>query len=629
MGQILIDYHTLRAPQKNRNSKPPSLRLLQTHCHTPHDFASCYLSAHILLPCIVRRKTATTTSSRLHKYFARSQANSIQDMLGRKKDKPSNNADSHPSSTGCPDVHVGDQVLILYDPSRPLPPRAPINGGNTCYLDAILVALFAEYDGWDGLLHSSPSSPSLLLSPSSSNYQDQQHLHSNFLTQAYYKLTNSHANSTSSSSTYSTTKQPALAPPNAFVRNMRLLVNTLRSGSVVQSSALNVLRDALVSHAGWYPGRGQHDAAELLTVLLDVLCAPFVSLVKNLRHSACPDVEADHVPFTERMLWLNFPISSPSSSSIVSNDSVISLEALIDAYFFGEVVHGLRRDVVMGTNDPKDRQSCQSFQNEQQQQQQKQEQQQQQEQQSQALIIPTPTLVDATVTRSLIPTYTPIRETGDHSSATASRYSFAFLTVPFAISRFKANGTSKDRRSIRVPTVLDASQYLGPFAMHGVMYTLLLRSVVCHLGETIKSGHYVTYTYVPQGHVAQVSGWRRWDDLEDEPVRSVKSDVVTGEPVNSKWAQEIRTNCYLLFYELVPGENLELEALEFAKKSGKAELAPSDVKMTDPGEGFQSDLQSRLDAIIAAEAQGEELKAVGVRDPFAHLLVANGVNGNV
>lgn len=102
------------------------------------------------------------------------------------------------------------------------------------------------------------------------------------------------------------------------------------------------------------------------------------------------------------------------------------------------------------------------------------------------------------------------------------------------------------------------------------MYTLLLRSVVCHLGETIKSGHYVTYKYVPQVHVAQMGGWRRWDGLDDEPIRSVESEVVTGEPINTKWAVEIRTNFYLLFYELVPGKNLELEALDFVKKGGKA-----------------------------------------------------------
>lgn len=71
-----------------------------------------------------------------------------------------------------------------------------------------------------------------------------------------------------------------------------------------------------------------------------------------------------------------------------------------------------------------------------------------------------------------------------------------------------------------------------------------------------------------------------------------------------------------------PG-SLELEALDLANNSGTAKLALSDVKMIDVELGFKA----RLDAIIAVEAQREELKDMGVREPFAHLVVANGVNG--
>ena len=56
-----------------------------------------------------------------------------------------------------------DDPLIRYDSRLPPPRRAPYNGGNTCYLDCVLVALFAEYDGWDGLLQTASSSTSSTL----------------------------------------------------------------------------------------------------------------------------------------------------------------------------------------------------------------------------------------------------------------------------------------------------------------------------------------------------------------------------------------------------------------------------------------------------------------------------------
>lgn len=404
---------------------------------------------------------------------------SAWDALRKKKDK------SELDTTG--DANCADEEsLVSYDPFGSLPARAPINGGNTCYLDSVLVAMFAEYDGWDGLIHRSSSS------------SDHHWTHSS-----------------SSNSCTNPSNTPSSIPLPVVVKRVRAVVNILRRGNVMQSSALNELRDCLIEHAGWYAGYDQHDAAEFLSVLLDALHAPFVSLVKNLSHGACPNPVADHVPFTERMLWLSLPSSPPASSSSLdfssspgttTNDATVWLEDLVDSYFFGEVVHGLQRDIVLSVNNDDDQQYREG-------------------EEGSGTGVSVPTLVDATVCRSLMPGYTPVRETGEQSSSMASREMFGFVTVPFAVSRFDPSGTCKDVRSVRVPTVLDASRYVGPFAVAGVAYKLILRSVVCHLGESIEVGHYVTYTYAPHG-----GGWQRWDDMADEFVRSVEGDVVSGEP---------------------------------------------------------------------------------------------------
>lgn len=353
--------------------------------------------------------------------------------------------------------------------------RPPVNGGNTCYLDCILVALFAEFDGWDGLL--------------------------------------------------------LVDNPSRIVSHICGIVNDLRTGHGVQGASLSKLRELLIKDANWYSGRGQEDAAELFAFLLDVTQAPFVLLVKNINHRGFPDSDADHPPFTERMLWLNL-YSSRSNN----------LTTMIDNYFYAEIVHGLRRQGVSSD-------------------------------------------IDASVSRSLIPAYSAVRETGE--TVPASETCFNFVTVPFAISRFSLSGEAKDRSPMTIPMVIPATRYVSPFT-NGATYSFILRSVVCHLGSTMRSGHYVTYTYLP------TAGWRRWDDLEDGAVPCAKGDVNTGMPEIRSWALEIQTDCYLLFYELVSGEGDMRRYLHLYDGSTRRQVV--------------------ADAQLAAQQQAEEDRRGAIRE---------------
>lgn len=365
-------------------------------------------------------------------------------------------------------------------PPHPLPhPRNPQNAGNTCYLDSILISLFAEQDISDSLL------------------------------------------------TRTTTSEPH----QTLRHTLCVAVNHLRRGEVIPKAHIRALRDALIT-LRWYPGAAQQDAAELYAFLLDHLDAPFLPLFNNLAHSGVPDV-GDHAPSTERLLWLD----------VKGNGD---LPTMLNDYFFGQVRKGLRRG--------------------------------------------TPDGVDALVIRSLIPSYTPIRETGEIVSA--RRDKFPYLTVPLAINRFRARRSAKDRSAVQVRTAVDATSYVNCFA-DDAKYSLILRSVVCHIGNSIASGHYVCYTFEP------AVGWRRWNDLDSNPVRAVRGDVRVGLPEDVSWRDEIESDCYLLFYELVPGDGED--------RMKRRRAAEMDIHT-----------QVRADEQLARQTQTEEDHVTAMTEHFAN-----------
>lgn len=304
---------------------------------------------------------------------------------------------------------------------------------------------------------------------------------------------------------------------------LRAAVNRLRSADVVRKPLVADVRTQLVT-LRWQGGTAQQDAAELFAFLFDALGAPFVPLYNNLWHAGVPDA-ADHAPSTERLLWLDLVGAGGRGR--------IALKSMLDDYFFGQKRQGLRRRGVG---------------------------------------------VDAAVTKSLIPFYTPTRETGE--TVSARRDKFRYLTVPLAVNRFQMGTGRKSRDAVAVPTAVDATEYVNAFA-GGAQYTLILRSVVCHTGAEIRKGHYVAYTYGPR------VGWRRWNDLDARPVRSVRGSVVSGEPEDERWAEEIARDCYLLFYELVPGDGED-------DMNGRR------------AERWRREMQIMADAQIAAQSQVEE-----------------------
>lgn len=362
------------------------------------------------------------------------------------------------------------------------------NAGNSCYLDAVIVACFAQWDAWDALI-------------------------------AHYTQED-----------------------NAAVVQLRTLlrevVNSIREGEVVSANSIQKLRDALVER-GFHSGNRQEDASELFAFLVDQLGAPLLPFELSLVHSAEHNSD-DNTLTTERILWLALP-SRPSSNS----NGNATLMYMINRYFFGDRRRGLRRARF-------DRDA----------------------------------VVDAWCRRFLLPEYTPRDGANDRNPA--ARGTFHTLALPFAIMRYNSRN-EKNRMHVNIPVTIDFSQYVTtPSSMD--LYTLKLKSVVCHLGSKIRSGHYITYTY--ESGVC----WRKWDDLESGPVECSLEEGQNNLPEDDKWCEHISRDSYMVFYELVPGDGTRHPSELFeASSSGDLEIS----HFTKQDSFFVQELQKRQDTIVS------------------------------
>jgi hypothetical protein len=294
---------------------------------------------------------------------------------------------------------------------------------------------------------------------------------------------------------------------------VREVVGRLRRGESVSAAAVEAVRGA-VRLAGFQTGTDQEDAADLFVFLVDALGAPYLPMGELLLHTSQGERDADDERVvSERLLWLSVPTEPACplsklwhSSSLCLDSAAATLDfsSLVAEYFLGDRLEGLKRN---GEN-----------------------------------------VVDAWKARRILPWYTPLRETGE-VAAVNDAAAFCAFPVPMALKRYDHIG-GKTRTPINIPsaTRLDFSDFVDGVAVGS--YSLVLRAVVCHLGHSLDSGHYIAYTYHPPFGGAQEAGWRRWNDLDGgQPVQFIPDGQL-----DSRALDELTRDSYLVFYELVEGD---------------------------------------------------------------------------
>lgn len=309
----------------------------------------------------------------------------------------------------------------------------------SCYIDSLLFAMFARLSAFEGLLNVNLDAESDSDSDSSS-----EPVHD---------------------SRKDEVKDDTLRYSHLLQTWLRMFVNQLRSGQLIQAHVIKELRQHLYS-CGWNcpgpfdpPGSSrQEDASELFMFLTEKLHLPYLPLEQRLLHGARIEADDDKV-ITERMLQISIPTpdahdgppTSPTISKLESALSnlfskastgeqresgslyeVLSLEKLLAQHFYDNTLTGIRRKVSSGTGAPL----------------------------SPGVEVP----VSAWQVLELLPFYSSSNEQGGIIRASQSQYPADVVILPLILKRYSFGADMRARRistPVAIPRRMDFSRFVS------------------------------------------------------------------------------------------------------------------------------------------------------------------------
>ncbi|KAF9103631.1 hypothetical protein BGX27_010492 [Mortierella sp. AM989] len=344
-----------------------------------------------------------------------------------------------------------DLVQAVQGPLSPVQPEIQMKGAvndqyTSCYIDALLFAMFARLSAFEGLLNVNLDAESDSDSDAGSIGEVAETRKGN-------------------------EKQNALLDTHLLQTWLRIFINQLRSGRLVDAHVVKELRQHLYS-CGWNcpgpldpPGSSrQEDSSELFMFLTEKLHLPYLPLEQRLLHGARFSSDDDKV-ITERMLQIAVPTPSsqeagsqglsPNTSKLESafskllsspktknngGDSpsssiheVLSLENLIGQYFYDNTLTGIRRLVSSGTGAPL----------------------------SPGVEVP----VSAWQVLELLPFYSSSNEQGGFIRASKSQYPSDVVILPLVLKRYSFGADMQAHRintPIEIPRRFDFTRSVNP-----------------------------------------------------------------------------------------------------------------------------------------------------------------------
>ncbi|KAI8338697.1 hypothetical protein BC941DRAFT_501820 [Chlamydoabsidia padenii] len=462
--------------------------------------------------------------------------------------------------------------------------------GTSCYLDALLFAMYIGQTSFDAMLLGDPFEP--VCPPATPQQQEKKYRHRHHRFFSRYQQQPSTKFFTHLDSSPAGLKSPALhiksnsddhrssmelQQKHHLQRTLRLFVNKLRNGKLVKASTVGQVRRGLAQN-GWYSQDPethqwqQEDVSELFLFLTSIFDQPYLPFQLRLFHGANKDMDDDRI-MTDRLLPLSLPTDQEQEP--------IRLENILVDHFYNSVVTGVKRNVdLTGSNDDGRAMLGTSWTSS----------------SSTGSIISTDkgimeiitteyttthslthtntndtiskgkmkrdnhddsqpmqtAEVDAWQAMELLPFYSSSNEQGD--SVDDKHYLDTQLVLPIVLKRYKIDpcgGTGryiKETRPVLVPESIPFHQFVNQNTDNEVCsqctakmnYVMTLKSVVCHQGSSPHSGHYIAYAKLMS---TDSDIWLKFDDLNIR--QRIESDIK-----KERVLEEASKQGYLFFYEL-------------------------------------------------------------------------------
>ncbi|KAG2232396.1 hypothetical protein INT48_007300, partial [Thamnidium elegans] len=334
---------------------------------------------------------------------------------------------------------------------------------------------------------------------------------------------------------------------------LRLFVNKLRKGHLVHADYVHWFRKVL-QDASWhgqdYLGNwSQEDASELFMFITEMFELPYLPFQIRLFHGANKDTDDDRV-MTDRALALSIPDD-------VGN---IQLQDILLDYFYNSVITGVRRNidfnnisesVIMSPVMDKEKDTPKKL-----------PLPQQPEGQEDITVTAWQVLELLPFYSATNEQGDSIKTQLDSSFPDTHM----ILPIVLKRYRYDSlGGSTKIKKHVEIPVTIDFNKFVNqnvddpmcPTCGHLINWTLHFRSAVCHKGDSPCSGHYISYARAD----VDEPYWLKFDDLNSESRVTVIQDKNAGSIFT-----DLAENAYMIFYELDKTCRHELSIDEIERK---------------------------------------------------------------
>ncbi|EPB82235.1 hypothetical protein HMPREF1544_11040 [Mucor circinelloides 1006PhL] len=350
---------------------------------------------------------------------------------------------------------------------------------------------------------------------------------------------------------------------------MRLFVNKLRKGHFVNADYVHWLRKVM-KEAKWNGQNEQgdwtqEDASELFMFITETFDLPYLPFQIRLFHGANKDTDDDRV-MTDRTLTLSIPDNSSDNNDAPREE--VKLQDILVDYFYNNVITGVRRQVDYDVEQDVSENvaaspSLQTMLDDR-------ELSEKDEKYTLKKLLKRANskngmkdeqAVTAWQVLELLPFYTASNEQGEAiKTQVDSSFPDTHMILPIVLKRYRYNnsgGSVKMKTHVEIPPTIDFNRFVNqnvddpmcPTCGHLINWTLHFKSAVCHKGDSPYSGHYISYARVVEENDQDDHDpsfyWLKLDDMNaSSRVTQIKDSS------SSSIYQDLAENAYIIFYEL-------------------------------------------------------------------------------